>query len=397
VRAAWAPELFQRALDRVVTRHSMLRTQFYFEAERPLQLVLEHRPPTLDVRDYRDRPLESREELIRAWVLEERAKNLSVEEPWRIGVLVFREEHIQYGLCFHHSLWDGWSDSMLTSELFACYQGLLQGQSPVMAAHPPGYHHYIALEQAALSAPQHREYWAQALADARLPRWSTCTKQRVKKFLCPISPEMSAAMMALTNELGVQEKSVWCAVYLALIALLDGGDSILGSVVVHCRPEFAQADKTIGLFLNMLPIHLKVRGCTWAEFIVRVDERLQELQQHRYYPLAQIEAELKLDFSASLFNFVNFHLLSESAEQSKVQGVGNFGLDDTNYLFEVDVVKDEVARRHAFRVSLDPEIFDSDCQARIHRHVEHITAAMTCDRLEKLIDWGDQKSAPNTL
>jgi hypothetical protein len=383
VRAAWEPELFRQALDRVVARHAMLRTEFCFEAERPLQLVLEQRPPVLGVYDYRRNEAQSREELIRAWVQEERTRGLSLAEPWRVGVLVFREDHIQFGLSFHHSLWDGWSDSTLTSELFSYYQELLQGQPIATAPPPPGYNHFIALEQAALGAVEHRDYWKQALAGARLPWWSAHEKRGVKKFYCPVAPEMSAAMIALAGELGVQEKSAWCAVYLALVARLDGGESILGSVVVHGRPELAGAEKTIGLFLNLLPIHVKVRGRTWAEFILQVDERLQELQQHRHYPLARIEAELNLDFSTSLFNFVNFHVLGDSAAQSNVQGIGSPGLDDTNYLFEVDVVKDEGAQRHFFRITLDPSMFDSAFEERLRHDVDNIIAAMTRNRLEK--------------
>jgi len=169
VQAGWEPELFQRALDRVMSRHGMLRTQFYFEAERPVQLVPEKRPAVLKVYDHRDCPRESREELIREWVAQERAKGLSLEELWRVGVLVFGEQQIQFGLSFHHALWDGWSDASLTSELFSCYQGLLQGETVELSAPPPGYHHYIALEQAALSSPEHQKYWTRTLTDARLP------------------------------------------------------------------------------------------------------------------------------------------------------------------------------------------------------------------------------------
>src|SRR3569833_1985935 len=187
---------------------------------------------------------------------------------------------------------------------------------------------------------------------------------------------MSAAMIGLSAELGVQEKSVWCAVYLALTALLDGGDSILGSVVTHGRPELANAEKTLGLFLNSLPIHLSMRGCTWAELILRVDERLQELQRHRFYPLAQIQSELQLDFSASLFNFVNFHVLSDSSDRSNVQGSGGIGLDESNYAFVVDVHKHEASATHLFRLTLDPTVFDAAFQTRIQHYVANILEAM---------------------
>ena len=123
-----------------MSRHGMLRTQFYFEAQRPVQLVLEQRPAVLKVYDYRERLAqgsaggrESREELIRGWVAQERASGLSLEELWRVGVLVLGEQQIQFGLSFHHALWDGWSDASLTSELFSCYQGLLQGERVELA------------------------------------------------------------------------------------------------------------------------------------------------------------------------------------------------------------------------------------------------------------------------
>ncbi|HEY6926160.1 MAG TPA: amino acid adenylation domain-containing protein, partial [Steroidobacteraceae bacterium] len=398
VNAAWVPELFQQALEILVARHAMLRTRFHFEAERPLQLVLEHCSPVVSVRDYRDPAehrssamghgsgtsadeasvhLESRDELIRAWVDEERTRGLSLDELWRVGVLVFGGRQIQFGLSFHHALWDGWSDATLTSELFSCYQALLQGAPPALSAPPPAYRHYIALEQAALSSAEHQDYWTQTLADAQLPWWSAYPKREAKRFYCPISPQISAAMMALTAELGVQEKSVWCAVYLALTALLDGGESIVGSVVTHGRPEIADAEKTVGLFLNSLPIHLKVRDCTWADWVMRVDERLQELQQHRHYPLARIQAQLHLEFSASLFNFVSFHVLSEAAEHSNVQGFGGFGQDEINYAFVVDVHKNERSAGHMLRVTVDSSVFDAEFQDRIRQYIANIIGAMT--------------------
>ena len=211
------------------------------------------------------------------------------------------------------------------------------------------------------------------------------SKQAVTRISCPVSSQMSAAMIGLSAELGVQEKSVWCAVYLALTALLeDGGDSILGSVVTHGRPELAKAEKTVGLFLNSLPIHIPVRGCTWAEWIADVDERLRELQQHRHYPQAQIQAQHRLDFSASLFNFTNFHVISDSSDQSNVQGIGGIGLDEINYAFVVDVNKDEVSARHLFRLTLDPTVFDADFQARIQHYVASILEAMTASSRSRI-------------
>ncbi|HEX7641673.1 MAG TPA: amino acid adenylation domain-containing protein, partial [Burkholderiaceae bacterium] len=380
IESAWQPAIFGRALETIIERHSILRTEFHLAADRPLQCVTAFREPQLEVRDLRDQAEEAKGDAIRSWVLEEQAKGLRVEELWRACVLLFRNQHIQFGLSFHHALWDGWSDATLVAELFACYKSLLQGESRAEQTRPPSYNRYIALEQEALAAPEHRHYWEQSLAQARQPWWSAHPNKGMAHFFCDISAQTSAGIISLADALRVQEKSVWCAVYLVLTSLIEGDDRILGSVVTHGRPEIADAEKMVGLFLNSLPIQADLRGATWSGFIKGVNAQLNQHQAHRHYPLAQIQVDLQLDFSASLFNFTNFHVISNSTAKSDIVGGSSFGLDDTNYLFSVDVQKNDAAGSHAIRIKLDPNVFDADFQERIRHYVRDIIEQMMTEK-----------------
>ncbi|MFZ6659140.1 amino acid adenylation domain-containing protein, partial [Undibacterium sp. TJN19] len=317
-----------------------------------------------------------KEAAIQAWVLEEKARGLRIDELWRIGILVF-EQQIQFGLSFHHALWDGWSDASLVAELFTHYKTLLQGQPLVVLPSPPSYQTYIALEQAALASPVHRDYWTHSLAGAKQAWWSAHPHQQSSHFFCDITADMSTALIALADQLGVQEKSVWCTVYLVLTSLLEGDDHILGSVVTHGRPEIDGAEKMVGLFLNSLPLQVDIGSGSWADLIRQVHARLNQHQAHRHYPLAQIQADLRLDFAGSLFNFTNFHVIGNAGAASNVTGSGSFGLDETNYLFSVDVQKHDAANRHLLRITLDPTVFDDAFQHRIARYVPHILTTMT--------------------
>ena len=379
VNAAWQPACFEQALNHVVARHPVLRTEFFLHAGRPLQFVTDARTPSVQVHDLRGEPGLAADAAIEAWVLAEKARGLRIEDPWRIGVLVLGERHLQFGLSFHHALWDGWSDATLVAELFAAYKALTQGQAPQAAPPPPPYSAYIALELAALGADEHRRYWAQALEGARQPWWAAFPQAQCSHLFCEIDAAMSAAVIALAERLGVQEKSVWCTVYAALGALLDGHDRVLGSVVTHGRPEIAGAEQTVGLFLNSLPLQVDTRADSWNALIVQVNALLAQHQAHRHYPLAQIQAELRLDCSASLFNFTNFHVIGNAGAQSDVVGSGSFGLDQTNYKFSVDVQKNDASNRHVLRVALDPTVFDAAFQQRIGQFVRNIVIDMTAN------------------
>src|SRR6185312_14239180 len=82
-------------------------------------------------------------------------------------------------------------------------------------------------------------------------------------------------------------------------------------------------------------------------------------------------------FSASMFNFVNFHVLSDASGQSNVLGIGSVGFDDTNYAFAVDVQKNDATEGHAFRITLDGGAFDETFQERIEHYVTNIIVEMT--------------------
>ncbi|MFZ6659173.1 condensation domain-containing protein, partial [Undibacterium sp. TJN19] len=116
IDADWQPALFREALHSVIQRHPVLRTEFHLDADRPLQFVTTWREPTVEVHDLRTRPGQdkevgqsqetketqaTKEAAIQAWVLEEKARGLRIDELWRIGILVF-EQQIQFGLSFHH-------------------------------------------------------------------------------------------------------------------------------------------------------------------------------------------------------------------------------------------------------------------------------------------------------
>ena len=286
----------------------------------------------------------------------------------------------------HHAQWDGWSLESFATELYATY-GLLKAEGRV--AQPrrlPSFKQFVALEQAALSSEEHRRYWTQKLEGATVPWWTGREKSASTFMPCEISEQTSHALTELAHSLGVQEKSVWCSVYLALLSLLSGSDEGLGTVITQGRPEITGGDKMIGVFLNALPLRLGMSGRRWADLIAATDRELREQHAFRQYPLAEIQRLTGLDLSATMFHYSNWHVYTEGVDREGTpdewmpQKVG--GWQETNYLLNFIVHKDHKSRRFELTIGADSGVFDATFRERIGGYAGRIVAAIVRDARE---------------
>jgi non-ribosomal peptide synthetase component F/aryl carrier-like protein len=299
----WDAQLFDQALRHLMNRHPMLRAVHDFSGERPLQLVLKEKTPELQVLDVRHLDKAGIQRAIGEWAQSELSIGLDTTVTlWRAAVHVMPSEQFLFGMYLHHALWDGWSLESFATELYSTYGSLKRGDCITQRPRLPSYNRFIALEQSAMSSEAHREYWMRKLQDATAPWWTGREKSATAYLQCEVPPETSHRLSELARSLGVQDKSIWCSVYLALLSLLSGTDEGVGMVITQGRPEVPGGEKIIGVFLNALPTRVKVSGRRWAELITETDRELREQHTFRHYPLAEIQRLTGLDFSATMFN-----------------------------------------------------------------------------------------------
>ncbi|WP_206759232.1 non-ribosomal peptide synthetase, partial [Massilia sp. CFBP 13721] len=373
----WDETCFRRALEKVAALHPVLRTAFHLDGERPLQLVLPDAPQQIDVFDLRG----ERQEDLRARVLGIQdgvlAQGIDTAAPWRTFVCLLPERMVRLNFVVHHALMDGWSDAILIKQVLQVYGPLLRGETPAPLTPPPRYSNFITLEQDALASPRCKQYWTELLDGVRVPWWTASAKTPSVRFACPVSAQVSERVGHLAATLGVQEKSIWAAAYLAFLSLLDGSARTVGSVVTHGRPEMAGADQMLGLFLNAVPLACDLRGMRWRDLIAQTDARLAEYYTIRHYPLAAVQADSGLDFSGAAFNYTNFHVYKTANAGAELDVGGGF--DETNYRLLVNVRKNETSGRHMFLVNAEPSVFDAAMRERMAGYVEAILVQMTAD------------------
>ncbi|OBP13496.1 hypothetical protein A5320_18285 [Rheinheimera sp. SA_1] len=364
----WQAAIFTQVLAQLCARHPILRSSFFLELATPLQVVFAEVTAPLEWVDLRALDAGQQQQQVAAWLAAEQHNELDLAElPWRIGIRVLSDQQFVFAMTFHHAIWDGWSNANFIQELLASYQALLAGEDLPLLPTPPGYQHFIAAEQAAVTDQHQQHFWSQTLAGATLPWWAGETAAQSQHQQLEITAEQTAGLAALATELGIQQKAVWCSVYMVLLSLLGGQNQVLGNVVVHGRPETEHSDKALGLFLNALPLTLDITGLSWRQLMLQVNQQLLQLHAMRHFPLGEVQRLSGLELAAAMFNYTNFHLFGQRSGDSLIASGGGF--EQTNYRFAFQVSQQAGRSHDVVHLSTDPAVFPAELTERLPGYV----------------------------
>ena len=185
----------------------------------------------------------------------------------RIQLHLRTDETFQFSLSFHHAILDGWSVASMLTELFRDYLSSLAGSSDDFAAAPPSieFRDFVALERQALSSVEARSYWAEKLdrnSGTMLSGWRDRSldsgADRIHLLDVAIPSDISVALRRLARLTAVPLKTLLLAAHLRVMSLLLGQSDVTTGLVTNGRPEESGGERVLGLFLNTLPLRLKL-------------------------------------------------------------------------------------------------------------------------------------------
>jgi pristinamycin I synthase-3/4 len=341
LRVGWHEESFRKALNLLADRHPILRTSFDLARySQPLQIV--HREVTLPISviDISGKDGTAQDILIAEAIAAEKANPFLLEEAPLLRIAVHLRGHgqVQITLGIHHAILDGWSVAALQVELLDCWARLRRGEPVELAPLASDYSASIAAEIEAIADPENRTWWADNLDGQGLLTLPTPTTDLGgalpdEPVRCDVEHELQTRLRDLAARLGLPLRSILLAAHLRVLALWGGTLDVTSGVVCHIRTEAPDGDKVLGLFLNTLPLRLRIQPESWRALINRVFEAELGLLAHRFYPLAQIvEDNGHQPLFDVMFNYIDFHvhdlLEDRSAELLEVSSfdVTNFGL-----------------------------------------------------------------------
>ncbi|WP_460366569.1 amino acid adenylation domain-containing protein, partial [Actinocorallia lasiicapitis] len=290
-----------RALADVVARHETLRTIFPDASGTPRQLVLDPAAatPALRVAETTEAHLP-----VRLATLAGTGFDLSVEPPFRVGLLRLAEDDHVLVLVLHHIAGDGWSMAPLARDVVTAYEARRRGEPPLWAPLPVQYADYTLWQNDLFDGLLDGQisYWTQALsglpeqldlpADRPRPEQASF---RGATLPFTIDAAVHRGLQQLARETGASLFMVMQAAYAALLTRVGAGTDIpVGSPIAGRTDE--ALDDLVGMFVNMLVLRTDTSGDpTFRELVARVRETDLAAYAHQDLPFERLVEALNPD------------------------------------------------------------------------------------------------------
>jgi len=340
--------LFRRAWARIVARHAVLRTSFLWEGlRRPLQSV--HR--TVDIpwhiEDWRGLSAHEHEQNLDRFLVDDRARGFDLQQPPLMRCAVLRTGNDEYWFVWsqHHLLMDGWSCSRVLSEVLRLYDAWSAGQPVDLTAARP-YRDYIAwLQQQDQKAAE--LYWRKVLVGyippARLgfeTAGESLTEQRANRNLW-LTADLTQQLEKMARQYSVTMNTMLLGAWGLLMSRYGGQEDIVVGVTVSGRQaELDGVEDMVGMFINTLPIRVRLSGdAQFGVWLGSLQRRQAEARDYEYTPLMWVQQWSDMPRGAQLFEahfiFENYPIgrgvRTADDTPARVQVTGTRGMEWNHY------------------------------------------------------------------
>jgi amino acid adenylation domain-containing protein len=377
-------DALKAAARTLLRRHANLRAGFRQRKEgSPVQVV--HRAVRLPWQDedLSALPEPDREARARELAGAERARPFDMAKPPLLRFMLIKMADDLHRMVFtnHHILLDGWSTPVLQTELFALY--LAKGDDTGMPRVAP-YKNYLAW-LAAQDRASAEDAWRRSLhgveeptlvaPGAPEPAPGDGTPGRVRTRL---TEELTSALSARARAEGVTLNTVLQLAWGTLLSTLTGStDVVFGAAVSGRPPELPGVEQMIGLFINTLPIRVRVRPAdTVAEALARLQDEQAALMPHHHLGLADIQ---RLTGAGTLFDTMTVlenYPFDPDAAGADLGGLTLHdvdGYDATHYPLTFAAVP---GRGLSLRIDHRPDLFTAEDAERLMRRLLRVLEAV---------------------
>src|SRR5258708_2120904 len=347
VKCEWDKGEVAEALAACVKEQPILRPGFRLQGARPLQQVHAVTELPLEVEDLRDMTSEGQRAHMAHWQEKRRRHVFNWEKGplFHFHIFLRTTESFEFVLSFHHAVLDGWSRAAFTTMLYNRYQRLLSGRQADPVTVNWIYRDFIAQEQRVLENPAASAHFKAMLEDApveQLPQRKSSRGERVQSQIAVSAFNgLSGRLIELAKELGVPVQAVLQSGHFKVLSLLSGQNRAVTCVTHNGRPEELGAERSLGLFLNSVPVALELEPVAWRQMIRQVAEGGARSIEYRGYPLARIQQDTGMELSEVTFNYIHFHVYREMTQtaSSQFEVLDSSGYEQTNFDLEVQVAR----------------------------------------------------------
>ena len=290
-------ERILRSWEMVIARHPALRTAYVWRrTQQPLQVVLRRLDMPVAREDWRALAEDEVDRRLEAFLVADAQRGFNVAKPplMRLTLIELGGDARLMVWTFHHLLLDGWSISLVLRELLEIARSPAPGPLPP----PRPFKDFIGWLQG-LDASRSEAYWRRylegftsptALAGDRLAASNGAPEQycRLDLWLAPSTGEQVQAFARRHRlTLSTLQQGAWAL----LLARYSGDrDVVFGSVVAGRPHDLPGAGEMVGLFINTLPVRVRIRSATMVhEWLGELQAGQLAAREHEHTPLSSIQ------------------------------------------------------------------------------------------------------------
>src|SRR6185437_13636958 len=217
--------------------------------------------------------------------------------------------------------------------------------------------------QARLGMPQeeHERYFAGLLGDVTEPtapfglldaRGGGAAARRARQ---PVEAGLAGRVRELAQVLGTSPATVFHLAWARVLAAVSGRDDVVfGTVLLGRMDAGPGADRVPGLFMNTLPVRVRIGADTVAGAVAAMRSQLASLLAHEHAPLAVAQRASAVPAQAPLFTALfNYRHSAGRGDRPRVPGITEVPVRDTNN-YPLGVTIDDTGDRFGITVDTVP-------------------------------------------
>jgi amino acid adenylation domain-containing protein len=300
---------FRKAWDYVIARHSILRSSFHWEElEKPYQVAHQQASAPFAELDWTPREEATIEQEFEAFLAEEKGRPFDLKIPPAIRMTLIDAPggNHYFVWTFHHIVLDGWSFSVVLTEVLSAYEAWGKGQEPVLEE-PTQFRSYIEWLEVQ-PREQAGNFWRKYLDDFESPGrlasdggMSGTTGYRREEL--EFSDRVTALLTAFARRQRLTLNTILQGAWAILLSRMTREEGVIWGTVVSGRPAtLAGVEKTVGLFINSIPACATVKAnLPVLEFLQKLQGDQMKARNHEFVSLVDIQSCSRIPRPEPLF------------------------------------------------------------------------------------------------
>jgi len=366
--------ILEKALSEIVRRHEVLRTVFPAINGSPHQEICPTASANLEVVDLSQGPTSELEILTHQRIAAEARKPFDLAKGPLFRTHLLRlgaNEHVLV-ITVHHTVFDGWSMSVLWREFGIIYEAFQSGRTSPLPDLPIQYADFSQWQKRFLEGPvrnSHMDYWRKQLEGSRtileVPADYSRHNHRVprgERERTSLDPALSESLRALGQKTGSSLFMILLAVFQVLLYRVTGQNDILIGTPIAGRTR-TELERLIGFFVNTIVMRGQLSSeLTFTQLLAQVRNTVLDAHAHQYLPFDQIveavDAKPDLDRTPLFQVFYNHLNLPSTLARVKGLEIEPFGEFEVESKFDLTLYSCERSNSIDLLLLYNANLFD---------------------------------------